>query len=115
VKEPIMSDKALVIISTGDAAKARTGLMWSLRCLQEGWLEEVKVVFFGPGENVLLADEQAQNVVRELQKVERPIACKFLADRDGTTEALEKLGVEVVYVGKIIADHIRDGWTPLVW
>ncbi len=110
-----MSDKALVIISTGDAAKARTGLMWSMRCLQEGWLEEVKVVFFGPGENVLLADEQAQNFVREIQKAEPPIACKFLADREGTTEAIEKLGVEVVYVGKIIADHIRDGWTPLVW
>ncbi len=110
-----MSDKALVIISTSDAAKARTGLMWSMRCLQEGWLEDVKVIFFGPGENVLLADSEAQDIVREIAKAEPPLACKFLADRDGTTEAIEKLGVEVVYVGKIIADHIRDGYVPLVW
>lgn len=112
-----MSDKALVIISTSDAAKARTGLMWSMRCLQEGWLEDVKVVFFGPGENVLLEDREARKLVQEIQKAGpgQTLACKALADRDGTTSAIEELGVEVVYVGKIIADHIREGYAPLVW
>jgi len=43
-----MSSKLLVIIATGENEKALTGLMYASRTLAEGWMDEVKVVFFGP-------------------------------------------------------------------
>ena len=110
-----MGDKVLVIISTGDKDAAKTGVMWSMRCLQEGWMDEVKVIFFGPGERVLIENADVQSMVSQINEAEKVLACKFLADQEGTTDKIESLGVDVVYVGQVIADHIKDGFTPMVW
>ena len=40
---------------------------------------------------------------------------KVLADRDGTDAGLNELGVEVSYVGEMISQLIKDGYTPMVW
>lgn len=110
-----MAGKVVTIIATSDPEKARTGVMYTMRALQEGWLEEVKLIFFGPGEQVLLEDEAVQKMVSRIKEAETPLACKFLSDRDGTSEQIEELGVEVVYVGKIISDLIGEGYTPMIW
>ncbi len=110
-----MAGKVISIIATSDPEKARTGVMYTMRALQEGWLEDVKLIFFGPGEHVLLEDEAVQKMVKRIQEAETPMACKFLSDRDNTSEQIEELGVEVVYVGSIISDLISRGYTPMVW
>jgi len=110
-----MSDKALVIISTGEAEKALTGLMWSTNALRYGWMEDVRVVFFGPAQNLVLEDERVKEMAQGLAEAEKPIFCKFLSDRDGNSAQLEKLGMDVQYVGNIIADLIKNGYVPMVW
>jgi len=42
-------------------------------------------------------------------------ACKFLSDRDGISEEMAKLGIAVDYVGTLIADHLKNGYIPMVW
>jgi hypothetical protein len=44
-----------------------------------------------------------------------PVACRFLADRDGQSDGLRELGVEVEYVGPLISGLIKDGYAPMVW
>ncbi len=110
-----MSDKVLIIIGTGDHEKAKTGCRYAMRTLQEGWLERVKVVFFGPGERVLVENPDIQEMVKHIGQAEKPLACKAISDESGTSGRIEDLGVEVVYVGKIISDLIKEGWTPMVW
>ena len=53
-----MRSKLLVIIATGENKKALTGLMYASRTLAEGWMDKVRVIFFGPSERLLVEDER---------------------------------------------------------
>ena len=110
-----VSDKLLVIISTGDREKALTALMYAKNNIKYGWLSDVKVVFFGPTENLLVSDSDVRESAKELANLGEPLACRFLADRDGISKRIEDMGIDVDYVGTIIADLLRDGYTPMVW
>jgi hypothetical protein len=110
-----MSSKLLVIIATGENEKALTGLMYANRTLSEGWMDEVKVVFFGPSERLLVEDQLIAKTAKEFSAVEKPIACKFISDRDGISEKIEALGVKVDYVGTTISNFIKDGYVPMVF
>lgn len=111
-----MSDRLLAIISTAERGKAQTGLMYSLNALKHGWMEDVKLFFFGPAQALLLEDEQLQQWVKEFQALEEPVtACKFIADNEGTDKQIAELGVDVQYVGTMISDLIKQGYTPMVW
>jgi hypothetical protein len=111
-----MSDKLLVIIATGERAKAQAGVMYALNAVKHAWLGEVKLYFFGPAEGLLLDDEDLQVMVHDFRQLEgEPVACRFLADRDGQSEGLRELGVQVQYVGPPISELIRAGYVPMVW
>lgn len=110
-----MSSKLLVIIATGDREKALTGLMYVKNTIKYGWIENVKVMFFGPSENLLVSDTDVTDSAAELAGLGQPIACKFLSDRDDISERLEGMGITVDYVGSMIADLIKDGYVPMVW
>ena len=111
-----MRDKVVVILSSGDAGTARTGAMYAVNALRHGWMEEVRLVLFGPAEELLLHDETLQGFVRDYQSMEeQAVACKFIADRDGTAAGIAALDVQVEYVGKLISDLIQEGYVPMVW
>ncbi|MGY5855498.1 MAG: hypothetical protein RTS72_02790 [Candidatus Thorarchaeota archaeon] len=111
----MMSSKLLVIIASGDREKALTGLMYAKNTIKYGWIENVKVMFFGPSENLLVSDSDVTNSAAELAGLGSPIACKFLSDRDGISDRIEGMGITVDYVGSMIADLLNDGYTPMVW
>lgn len=110
-----MSDKLLVIISSGDREKVLTALMYTKNTIKYGWIPEVRVIFFGPAENLLASDTDVKESTAELANYGTPLACKFLSDRDDISDHIETIGVEVEYVGTIIADLIKDGYLPMVW
>ncbi|MBW1707453.1 MAG: hypothetical protein JRJ86_20210 [Deltaproteobacteria bacterium] len=110
-----MSSKLLVIIATGENEKALTGLMYASRTLAEGWMDQVKVIFFGPSERLLVEDEMIAKTAKEIGAVEKTIACKFISDRDGISEKIQDLGLKVEYVGTIISDLLKDGYVPMVF
>jgi hypothetical protein len=110
-----MSSKLLVVIATGENEKALTGLMYASRTLSEGWMDKVKVIFFGPSERLLVKDKRIAQAAKEISDVEKPIACKFISDREGISEKIEDCGVKVDYVGTIISELIKDGYVPMVF
>lgn len=111
-----MNDRIVVIIGTGEAGKALAGAMYAVNSLKHGWMSDVKLFFFGPAEKLLLEDPDLQELVKEFQRQERtPVACRFIAEHEGTGDGLEELGVAVEYVGEQISTLIKDGYTPLVW
>jgi len=111
-----MNDRIVVIIGTGERDKALTGAMYAVNCLKHGWMRDVRLFLFGPSERLLLEDPDLQEMMREYRRLEgTPIACRFIADREGTGAGLTALGVDVEYVGSLISDLIKDGYTPLVW
>ena len=105
-----------IIRRSSDAGKVRTGAMYAMNALKNGWMEDVKIFVFGPAEHLLLNDPDLQRAVKEYQQMdEKIIACKAIADRDGITDGIAKQGVSVEYVGKMISDLIKDGYVPMVW
>jgi hypothetical protein len=111
-----MADKLLVIISTAEPEKARTGMMYAVNALKHCWMEEVRIFFFSPTQELLTRDPDLQHMLAEYQSYDQTaIACKFLADRDHTAEPASALGVEVAYVGTLISELIREGYVPMVW
>lgn len=111
-----MTDRIVAIICSSDPGTARTGAMYAVSALKNGWLEEVKLFFFGPAEDLLLQDEELQSWLREYQAMEETaVACKFISDRDGTSDSIAKLDVQVEYVGSMISDLIKEGYVPMVW
>ena len=55
-----MNDKVLVIIATAERAKAQAGAMYAVNARKYGWLDDVKLYFFGPAEGLLLEDEEVE-------------------------------------------------------
>ena len=111
-----MNNKIIVIISTGEAAKARAGAMYAVNALKHAWMEEVKLIFFGPAEELLLKDDELQNLLHDYQaENETALACKFVAKTENLEEDISSLGVDVRYVGEIISNLIKEGYIPLVW
>ena len=111
-----MQGKIVIIISTSDSEKARTGAMYAINALKHGWMEEVKIFFFGPAQDLLLEDAELQNYMKEYESMEESaVACKYISDRDKKSEQISELGIKVEYVGKMISDYINEGYVPMVW
>lgn len=110
-----VSSKLLMIVATSDREKAQTALMYANNARKRGWFEDIKVVYFGPSERLVVEDSIISDQAQEIAEAGGSIACKYISDRDGVSEKFEKLGVQVEYVGSIISDLIKDGYTTMVW
>lgn len=110
-----MSDKIVVVISSGERAKAATGLMYATNALGKGWMSEVKIIFFGPAQELIAKDEEMQAMIAQIAELDAPVACKFISDRDGYSDKLEAAGLKVEYIGSMLSDLIKDGYVPLVF
>ncbi len=110
-----MNDKLLIIIATQNKEKALTALAYAHNTIKHNWLSDVKVIFFGPFENLITTDADIAKEVMAIAQMTGTTACKFLSDRDGISEEIANLGIAVDYVGTIISDHLKDGYVPMVW
>jgi hypothetical protein len=110
-----MSDKLLVIIASSDRGKALTGLMYTRNALTKGQMLDVKLVYFGPSEKLIVEDPEVREKALELVELGESFACKAISDREKISEDMEGLGIKVEYVGSIISDYINQGYIPMVW
>jgi len=111
-----MNNKIIVIISTANLDKARTGMMYAVNALKQGWMEDVKIVFFGPAQKLINEDIELQQYLKEYQNNEKnAVVCKYIADRDNTSKQAEALNMNVEYVGELISGLIKEGYTPMIW
>jgi hypothetical protein len=112
-----MANKLFIVLASGDRDVAlEVGLFYPLTVAKEKWMEEVKVILFGPSEKLVAQDKKVQKRIKRLQKAGIEIlACKYCADRMGVSEILEGLGIKVVYVSSMMAQMLKDGWASLTF
>ena len=112
-----MATKVFVVLSSSDREVAlEVGLIYPLNAAKNKWVDEVKVIIFGPSEKVAAYDTEVQEKIKDLQNAGvEVLACKWCADRMNITSILEKAGVKVVFVGSIISQLLKDGWASLTF
>lgn len=113
-----MADKIFFVVASGDKdVVLEVALFYPLTVAKEGWMKDVKVVLFGPSEDLVARDENVQKRIKRLQE-EGGIeikACKYCSDKSGISEKLEAMGITVEYVSPIMAQWIKDGWANLTF
>lgn len=112
-----MASKLFILLSSGDREVAlEVGLVYPLTLVKNQWMDEVKVIIYGPSEKLAAYDAEVQEKMKELQEngIEVMI-CKYCADKMGITGILEEAGFKVVYVSPIMAQMIKDGWASLTF
>ncbi len=112
-----MANKVFALECTTDReVLLEVGLVYPTNCARNRWLDEVKVIFFGPSEKLAAFDKEVQAKITELQGYGVEVmACKWCADRMNITPQLEAQGIRVLYVGSVISQLIKDGWAQLTF
>ena len=112
-----MAKNIFVILSSGDREVAlEVGLVYPLNAAKNKWMDEVKVIIFGPSEKVVAYDTEVQGRIKELRDSGVEVmACRWCADRMNITSRLENIGIKVIYVGSVISQLLKDGWASLTF
>ncbi len=112
-----MADKVFVILSSQDReVLLEVGFTYPFNTAVHGWMDEVKIIFFGPSEKLVVNDVEVQGRLKEaLDAGIHVMACKWCADRMGIADDLEALGIEVLYVGPVISELLKSGWASLTF
>jgi len=89
--------------------------MYARNVLKYKWLEDVRVVFFGPSEKLAATDEEVGWFIKEIAAKGDCYACKAISEKEGVSEILEEAGMIVEYVGATLSNSIKEGYIPMVW
>ena len=82
--------------------------------MKRGWLDDVKVVYFGPNEQLMVEDADVASAV-EVASLGEAYVCKAISDCENISERIDERGIRVEYVGTIISNYIKHGYVPMVW
>ncbi len=104
--------KVLIWLVSGDRNKLLPGLLWGANAKRNHWVDEVRAVVFGDSERTVVNDDELFAMVKE---IEGTLFCRRVAEMQGTVEEMENKGVELVYVGKPIAQAIEEGFQVLTF
>lgn len=108
----IIKQQQLIIWTSGDREVAlKMVFMYAYNCRKYSWMDNVRLLIWGPSDKLLLEDEELQNQLKELKKIGVELyACKGCTDMYGVSDQLTELGITVMYTGKMLADLQKDGW-----
>lgn len=111
-----MSSKLVIIVSQAEENAIWTGLFTAIKCTKNSYMDDIRLVLWGPSEKVIADNKELQNMVQEYLALEKPVwACKTCSDRYGVTEAMEALGCKVDYMGLLVTSWLKEGFVPLNW
>ena len=116
-KTPQAMDRQLIVWTSGDREVAlKMVFMYAYNCKKQGWMDNVRLLVWGPSGRLLVEDKELQKYLGKLRKVGVELyACKGCADMYGISPKLAKLGVNVMYTGTMLADLQKDGWHVLTF
>lgn len=108
-------NKQLILWTSGDREVAlKMVFMYALNCRKFSWMDEVRLLVWGPSAKLLSEDAELQTYLKELKTSGVELyACKACADMYGVSNKLSELGVTVLYAGEMLANLQKEGWNVL--
>ena len=104
------SEKLVVLWTSGDKEVAeKMVLMYTFNSKRFDWWKDITLVVWGPSQKVLVENKDIQEYVKKIQEQGTAVkACKGCSDMYEISDQLEKLGVDVKYMGEI-TDYMKEG------
>jgi len=109
--------KLLVVWTSGDRDVAMNMVfMYTYNAKKNDWWENIRFIVWGVSTKLLSGDKELQQEILKMKEIGIEIlVCKACADIYGLSDDLQKLGLEVRYVGKDLTDMLKSGWTTLTF
>ena len=109
------SSKLAVLWTSKDKDVAvKMVFMYAGNAKKKGWFDVVRLIVWGPAAKLLAENTELQNYLEEMKREGVEFAaCKACADMYGTSQKLEELGVEVLYIGAPFSDMLKADWKVL--
>ncbi len=105
-------DHLVVIWTSGDREVALNMVfMYTKNAKIQDWWENVTLVIWGPSAKLLTEDSELQQYVEDMKVAGvKLMACKACSDEYSVSEGLEKLGVEVIYIGPTMTEFLKGDY-----
>jgi len=112
----VKPDTLVVLWSSGDREVAtKMAFMYTLNAKRRGWWKEVTLIVWGPSAKLLTEDSELQDHIEEMRQAGVGLlACKACSDSYEVSEDLEKLGVEVKYMGEPFTQILKDDYQRVI-
>lgn len=101
----------LVILWTNDNKELFNNMiaMYAINSIKEGWWKNVTLIIWGPSAKLTSTDSQIQTEIREMLNAGIKVqACKACADIYNVSEILNKIGIEVKYMGEPLTHLLKN-------
>lgn len=110
-------NRVFMILSSADlVVHDELSFKYAYNAKKQGWMDQVRVILWGPTEKIAAENREFQEQIRLLLDADvEVIACKSCSDNFGVSEELEKLGIDVQYVGTYVTEMLKDGWYQLTF
>jgi hypothetical protein len=108
-------DTLVVIWSSGDREVAeKMVFMYTFNARRKGWWDNVIFIVWGPSAKLLSEDEMLQEQVGKMHEAGIVLeACKKCSDMYGVSEDLERLKIDVKYMGEPLTAYLKQGMKVL--
>lgn len=108
-------DSLVVLWTSGDRDVALNMVfMYTLNAKRRNWWGDVRLIVWGPSSKLLTEDRELQGEVAKMKEAGVIIeACKACADRYEVSEELERLGINVKYMGIPLTEYLKEGRSVL--
>jgi hypothetical protein len=109
--------KLLVVWTSGDRDVAMNMVfMYTYNAKKNDWWKNIRFLIWGPSSKLLSEDKELQQELQKMKEVGiELLACKACADRYGVSENLQRMGVEVKYMGVGLTEMLKGGWTTITF
>lgn len=109
-KDIVKPSELVVVWTSADREVAmRMVFMYTLNSKLKEWWEEVTLVLWGPSSKLSTVDLEIQSHLSKMKEAGvKLLACKRCADFYGVSSDLEKLGVEVKYMGEPLTEMLKN-------
>jgi len=104
-------DTLVVLWTSGDREVAlKMVFMYSLNAKLKGWWEKVIFIVWGPSAKLLAEDSELQEHIRKMEEAGIVLeACKKCSDMYGVSGELERMHLDVKYMGEPLTAYLKEG------
>jgi hypothetical protein len=86
----LLSSKLVIIVTQGEEDAIWTGLFMAIKCTENSYMDDIRLVLWGPSEKAIAENKEFQDMVHEYLELGKPVwACRTCSERYGVAEAME--------------------------